>query len=189
MFIGGLVRWLIDRFGPHAAGRKPSEPESEMSPGVLMSTGYIAGGAIAGVLVTFLCFSDTIPDALSTWQYRHYAISQAMPSDRAFREAAEYELGTVPAREPKQVEKLAAQIEDLNKRGSPRTRALPRELPAGTELKVPQRQWPALATFALLVICRWRWAWAVAEAQREERRWLIVGCVLARTISLPTRTE
>ena len=33
-----------------------------MSPGMLLSTGYIAGGSIAGVLVSFLSFSDTLPD-------------------------------------------------------------------------------------------------------------------------------
>ena len=42
-----------------------SELESEMSPGMLLSTGYIAGGSIAGVLVSFLSFSDTLPDALA----------------------------------------------------------------------------------------------------------------------------
>ena len=35
-----------------------------MTPGVLLSTGYIAGGAIGGVLVAFLYFSDRIPAAL-----------------------------------------------------------------------------------------------------------------------------
>ncbi len=41
-------------------GRPPSEAESEMGPGVLLSTGYIAGGAIAGVLVAFLSFYEQI---------------------------------------------------------------------------------------------------------------------------------
>ena len=36
-----------------------------MSPGMLLSTGYIAGGTIAGVLISFLAFSDTLPDRLA----------------------------------------------------------------------------------------------------------------------------
>ena len=47
-----------------------------MSPGVLLSTGYIAGGAIAGVLIAFLSFSDEIPRQLSVWQYRQTAIDR-----------------------------------------------------------------------------------------------------------------
>ena len=37
-----------------------------MSPGVLLSTGYIAGGTIAGVLIAFLSFSDKIPKFLES---------------------------------------------------------------------------------------------------------------------------
>ncbi len=48
IFIGGLIRRLADRVrGNHAA-------EAEFSPGVLLSSGYIAGGAIAGVAVAML---------------------------------------------------------------------------------------------------------------------------------------
>ncbi|MGC4005341.1 MAG: hypothetical protein QM811_20355 [Pirellulales bacterium] len=42
--MGGLIRWLVEK------RTKPTEVESEGSPGVLLSSGYIAGGAIAGVL-------------------------------------------------------------------------------------------------------------------------------------------
>ena len=62
VFVGGLVRWLADRW----SGKSPaeqSEAEAEMTPGVLLSTGYIAGGAIGGVLIAFLYFSDRIPQA------------------------------------------------------------------------------------------------------------------------------
>jgi putative OPT family oligopeptide transporter len=59
IFIGGLIRWAIDR-------RKRREPESkelnetefaaqsDRGPGVLFASGYIAGGAIAGILIAFL---------------------------------------------------------------------------------------------------------------------------------------
>ncbi len=60
IFVGGLVRWLVDlrraknRGAAAAAGH---DTESESSPGTLLSSGYIAGGAIAGVVLAFL----TIP--------------------------------------------------------------------------------------------------------------------------------
>ena len=44
IFIGGLVRKFVDR------KRKGTAAEAEFSPGVLMASGLIAGGAIAGVL-------------------------------------------------------------------------------------------------------------------------------------------
>ncbi len=48
IFVGGMMRWLADRFA------KRSAAESEMSPGVLLSSGYIAGGTIAGIIVALL---------------------------------------------------------------------------------------------------------------------------------------
>jgi len=65
IFVGGVVRYIVDRMGRKKPDRPASELESEMSPGMLLSTGYIAGGSIAGVLVSFLSFSDTLPDALA----------------------------------------------------------------------------------------------------------------------------
>jgi uncharacterized oligopeptide transporter (OPT) family protein len=52
IFCGGMVRWLVDRLNPVKA------EESESSPGVLLSSGYIAGGAIVGVIAAFLNFKD-----------------------------------------------------------------------------------------------------------------------------------
>jgi len=43
IFVGGIVRWLVDR------KRKDSASEAEFSPGMLMASGLIAGGAIAGI--------------------------------------------------------------------------------------------------------------------------------------------
>ena len=63
-----------------------------MSPGVLLSTGYIAGGAIGGVLIAFLSFSDTIPRMLSVWQYRTITLSREEPISRVFIDAAAREL-------------------------------------------------------------------------------------------------
>src|SRR6202011_5482335 len=50
IFIGGVVRWLTDRW----RGVSASEAETETSPGVLMASGYIAGGTLCGLLIGFL---------------------------------------------------------------------------------------------------------------------------------------
>jgi len=66
IFIGGLVRWLVDRnLRQRLAHRKLTEEElvaeGDKSPGVLMASGYIAGGAIAGIVIAFMAgvLSDT----------------------------------------------------------------------------------------------------------------------------------
>ncbi len=48
VFLGGATRWMVDRV------KKSKAEESDSSPAVLLSSGYIAGGAIAGILVAFL---------------------------------------------------------------------------------------------------------------------------------------
>jgi putative OPT family oligopeptide transporter len=65
IFVGGFVRYMVDRVGRNKTAAPASELESEMSPGMLFSTGYIAGGSIAGVIISFLSFSDTLPKALA----------------------------------------------------------------------------------------------------------------------------
>jgi putative OPT family oligopeptide transporter len=54
IFVGGLVRWFADRW------TKKSAAESDMSPGVLFSSGYIAGGAIAGIVVALITMSPSL---------------------------------------------------------------------------------------------------------------------------------
>jgi putative OPT family oligopeptide transporter len=49
IFLGGLLRWLTDRW----RGVSASEAETETSPGVLLSSGYIAGGTLCGLLLGF----------------------------------------------------------------------------------------------------------------------------------------
>ncbi len=48
IFCGGALRWLADKWARRSAA------ESEMSPGVLLSSGYIAGGTIAGIVAALL---------------------------------------------------------------------------------------------------------------------------------------
>jgi putative OPT family oligopeptide transporter len=54
IFIGGIVRWIVDRI------TKRGSAESDMSPGTLLSTGYIAGGTIGGVVVAFMTFAPSL---------------------------------------------------------------------------------------------------------------------------------
>ena len=48
MFAGGIIRWLVER---RKAGDAASIAEVESGPGVLFSSGLIAGGAIAGITI------------------------------------------------------------------------------------------------------------------------------------------
>jgi len=51
IFIGGMIRYAAEKIN------KPrSEAEADSSPGVLLSSGYIAGGTIAGVAAAFMTF-------------------------------------------------------------------------------------------------------------------------------------
>ena len=49
MFMGGCVRWLVDR---RNGGAVEDDSHADSGPGVLFSSGLIAGGAITGVLLT-----------------------------------------------------------------------------------------------------------------------------------------
>jgi putative OPT family oligopeptide transporter len=48
IFIGGLVKWFVDR------KKKNGKEESEIGPGALFSSGLIAGGAITGIIIAVL---------------------------------------------------------------------------------------------------------------------------------------
>ena len=59
IFVGGLVRWAVDRYlRRRLADRNLTEDqlvaEGDKSQGVLLASGYIAGGAIAGIIIAFL---------------------------------------------------------------------------------------------------------------------------------------
>jgi len=58
IFVGGLVRWLADKW------TKKKDGESDMSPGVLFSSGYIAGGAIAGIVVALFTLNPALSKSL-----------------------------------------------------------------------------------------------------------------------------
>ncbi|MBV8664945.1 MAG: oligopeptide transporter, OPT family [Burkholderiaceae bacterium] len=58
LFIGGMVRWLVDKRNerlPHYAHMTAEEKQAagDSSSGVLLASGYIAGGALAGIIIAF----------------------------------------------------------------------------------------------------------------------------------------
>ncbi|HNW36871.1 MAG TPA: peptide transporter, partial [Candidatus Ozemobacteraceae bacterium] len=57
--IGGAIRWLVDR-----SSKNQSIAETESSSGMLLSSGLIAGGAIAGIFIAFLGASEDLTKAL-----------------------------------------------------------------------------------------------------------------------------
>jgi putative OPT family oligopeptide transporter len=67
MFLGGAVRWLVERKLPP---EQRGGPESDSGPGVLFSSGLIAGGAIMGVALAALSVwalhdGTTVADTIS----------------------------------------------------------------------------------------------------------------------------
>src|SRR6185295_199695 len=59
IFLGGAIRWLVDRYTRRKfAGKNLTEDEltaeGDKSLGVLMASGYIAGGAIAGIVIAIM---------------------------------------------------------------------------------------------------------------------------------------
>jgi hypothetical protein len=59
IFIGGMVRWLGDlhvrrKYRSRQLTEEQLTAEGDKSPGVLLASGYIAGGAIAGILIAFM---------------------------------------------------------------------------------------------------------------------------------------
>jgi putative OPT family oligopeptide transporter len=75
IFVGGAVRWLVDRHLARRfedAGLTPAElvAETDKSPGVLVASGYIAGGAIAGIGIAFVAgalsgFNQRVTDVMT----------------------------------------------------------------------------------------------------------------------------
>ena len=87
IFIGGMIRWLVDRkLKQNPAHAKLSvdefNAESDKSPGVLLASGYIAGGAIAGIVIAF--FAGVLGDfdfAITQWSVAHNPFFEGPHSD------------------------------------------------------------------------------------------------------------
>jgi hypothetical protein len=88
IFVGGVIRWLVDRRlrqTPACRDLTADEftAESDKSPGVMLSSGYIAGGAIAGIIIAVLAGVpgiNALDGILQEWSSAHnpfYAGPQA----------------------------------------------------------------------------------------------------------------
>ncbi len=143
---GGLVRWCVERTRrrPTPASGVPADAappaDEDTSPGALLSTGYIAGGAIAGVLIAFLSFSEEIPKQLAAWQYRTWTNDKDQPLKDAVKKIAKERLGITeepPEEDKKTQERLdedMGEISGINKELVPRFWPVPK----GFELKLPK---------------------------------------------------
>jgi putative OPT family oligopeptide transporter len=73
LFVGGAVRWLVDRRMRRLPANRglndvQYEAECDRGPGVLLASGYIAGGAIAGIVIAFLAgVTGDFDAALGRW--------------------------------------------------------------------------------------------------------------------------
>jgi putative OPT family oligopeptide transporter len=87
IFVGGLLRWLVDsRRRRQARDRNLDEAqlaaESDRSQGVLLASGYIAGGAIAGIVIAFMAGALSKTDsALTKWAEVHNPLFDGPSSD------------------------------------------------------------------------------------------------------------
>jgi putative OPT family oligopeptide transporter len=73
IFVGGMVRWLIDKYTrrrPENKGLSEEKlaAEGDKSPGVLLASGYIAGATLAGVVYAFLNLKEGIRTKLTGWE-------------------------------------------------------------------------------------------------------------------------
>jgi len=64
MFAGGIVRWLVER---RVRSDNRSLAEIESGPGVLFSSGLIAGGAIAGIVVAAIAGAGSARGRAADW--------------------------------------------------------------------------------------------------------------------------
>jgi OPT oligopeptide transporter protein len=77
IFIGGMIRWLADwqrrRELKHTAMTDMQlAAEADKSPGVLMASGYIAGGAIAGIIIAIMQgVFDEVDTFFTNWANAH----------------------------------------------------------------------------------------------------------------------
>jgi len=156
IFVGGIIRWAVDSWmarssaaaiaqaqtaEERAAAEIDAIRKSETSPGVLLASGYIAGGSLAGMLLAFTNFSDTLPNLLTRWQYSTHSVAAPGSFPNIGGEIARNQLG-LPAsgalteQQQEAVKAFVGELEDLN--ADELTRLAP--VPKGTVVLLPKKQ-------------------------------------------------
>lgn len=145
IFLGGLVRAGVDSVMTRrargllanaqteeekAAAELEILKQTETSPGVLLASGYIAGGSIAGVVLAFFAFSNTLPKDMGQWQYPTWTAPHQGTLAELAEIAAKERLG--PDAKPEQIKTEAQQIIDLNEEEGIPARLVP--VPAGIKI-------------------------------------------------------
>ena len=145
IFAGGLVRAGVDYFVTRrarailanaqteeekAAAELEILKQTETSPGVLLASGYIAGGSIAGVVLAFFAFSDTLPKDLAQWQYPTWTAPHAGSLATLAEEAAKERL--TPLATPEELKTEIQLIVGLNEEEGIPARLI--TVPVGTKI-------------------------------------------------------
>ena len=145
IFAGGLVRAGVDHFVTRrarailanaqteeekAAAELEILKQTETSPGVLLASGYIAGGSIAGVVLAFFAFSDTLPKDLAQWQYPTWTAPHAGSLAKLAEEAAKERLGKDAT--PEELKAEIQRVVDLNEEEGIPARLI--TVPVGTKI-------------------------------------------------------
>jgi putative OPT family oligopeptide transporter len=139
IFLGGAIRFVVEKAGRLRGRPAASEGESEMSPGSLLSTGYIAGAAIAGIIYAVVASNKPLLDTMSKYQYRTETLTRPLAVEKAYEDVAKAEVGPPPAGPPDKAEtahyehalkEKVGEVEEANETELPKSV----ELPAGTKL-------------------------------------------------------
>ena len=87
LFIGGMVRWLADRRNNRLSqyanlNEDEKQAAGDRSSGVLLSSGYIAGGALAGIIIAFTAgILTNFDQSLEQWAQKNNPFYEGAISD------------------------------------------------------------------------------------------------------------
>jgi glycosyltransferase involved in cell wall biosynthesis len=103
---------------------------------VLLASGYIAGGSLAGVILAFFAFSDTIPKDIARWQYSTIPVTREATLDELGKDAARFKLGA--SAKDADVISFGKEISELSREEGVLQKWV--KVPAGIKLKTPDKR-------------------------------------------------
>ena len=83
IFAGSAIRGIVDWKKNKKEKSLNADEEEDLSKGNLFSTGLVAGGALAGVIVAMLSVNDNISNAISKWSAEH-KLTELLGSENAY---------------------------------------------------------------------------------------------------------